>query len=268
MSGIGAVRLVAVDLDGTLLDAEERIAIEVIEMIERAHQRGIAVTMVTGRPIPFMRHLAQEAGIKAPMAGCNGAVIFDAEGVYSYQAITLWPLRSLLEKARSLGVTVLYYTLDRSFAMDESAWIISQKGSIREYEIHVPTEEEWYTLPILKINLIFGEFEDRFALFEPHFSALEKQYSLHRYGQRSCEIMAEGINKGRALKSVAGILDIPLEATLAVGDDVNDIPMICNAGVGVAVNNAVQSLRDAADYVSHARNQEGVLDAVARFAGL
>lgn len=268
MNKDSTVKLIAVDLDGTLLDKKERIVPEVIEMVERAHRQKIMVTMITGRPIPFMKHLAQEAGIKAPMAGCNGAVIFDSNGIYSFQAITLWPLRPLLEYARTLGVTVLYYSLNRSYAMDESAWIIGQKGSIREYEIHVPTEEEWRTLPILKINLIFGQFEDRFPLFEPYFAALEKQYSLHLYGQRSCEIMAPRINKGQALESVASILNIPLDATLAVGDDVNDISMIKRAGIGIAVHNAVQSLQDAADYVSPARNQDGVLDAVARFVGL
>jgi len=264
-SSHGPIRLVVSDLDGTLLNPDETIPAEAVQAVRALHERDIAFTIVSGRPIPFMQHIVEQMGVILPAAGCNGAVVFDRSAVLERHTFTLEPLRQLIEQATASGATVLYYTDRDTFTFGETAWIVSQKGTIREYRIHCPSETEWRELPVTKLSLIFRGHAEAYRQVAPSLDQLGQHYSLNRYRNTNCEIMAAGVSKASGLHSISRLTGIPLEQIMAIGDDVNDIGMLRCAGIGVAVNNAKTVVKQAAGYVCSAGNTAGVLEAIARF---
>ncbi len=130
----------------------------------------------------------------------------------------------------------------------------------------IPTNEQWSKGKLEKISMIFDDVGMLYQRVSPLLDALETEYTVVRYGTRSCEIMAKDVSKGRAIVLLSEIVDIPLSQVLAIGDDENDIEMLTVSGFGVAVGNAVESARKAADYVCKAHNTEGgVIEAINRF---
>jgi len=256
------IELVAVDLDGTLLDATGELPLSILPVIEELRSREKHFTLVSGRPIIFIQHIAQALAVETAMIAFNGAALFVGDEVIASSPFCMARLRPILEEADRLGATVIYYTAWQAYALRETAWVERNKSTIRRYTIAVPTEEEWRELEILKIALLYHNDEQRQAAIDSLLEAVEDTFSLNRYDSRFCEIMAQGVDKAFGLRRLGDHLAIPLERILAIGDDVNDVTMLREAGIGVAVSNAHDLVKAAADHVTSAPNTDGVIEAI------
>jgi HAD superfamily hydrolase (TIGR01484 family) len=103
------IRLVVCDLDGTLLDPERHIPQEAVDAIGALRERGIGFAFISGRPPYAMKRFALRAGVAGPLAGCNGALIFEGERILARRSFPLEPLRALMEAA-AREMTALLYT--------------------------------------------------------------------------------------------------------------------------------------------------------------
>jgi len=261
-----SLRLIATDLDHTLLDRDERIAQEAAFQLMQLKERGIGLTLVSGRPIPFMMHLADQLEIDLPMVALNGAVLFTREGVLETRSIRMAPLRELLLEAHGLGVTILYYTPTEAFAFAETPWVESQKDTIRRYKVHLPQNKDWEEVEVLKVSIIFHSAVSASSIISPKVASLAGCYGLNHYDTGNFEISQAGVDKGQGLKRISEILAIPMTQIMALGDEVNDVEMLRTAGVGVVVANAAQEAKEHADYVTRAERTLGVLEAIDCFA--
>jgi Cof subfamily protein (haloacid dehalogenase superfamily) len=259
------IRLVVSDLDGTLLDQKEEISSEAIELVRSLSQSGVGFSLISGRPIPFMDEIARTLNVSLPMAACNGAVIFQGLTVLEEHSFALRSLRKLTEEAHRRGVTVLYYTLHESFAFEETPWIVSQKGTIREYQIHRPYENEWDIIRPVKVSLLFKDKPEAWNVMIPLLDEAENRHTIVRYEGRSVEITLKGRTKERGLQSICELSNISIENTMAIGDELNDYGMLQHAGLGVAVGNAVPSIKAQADWVARSGYTEGVVEAIKTF---
>ncbi len=256
------IDLVASDLDGTLLDASGELPQSIFPVIEELQQRQKRFTLVSGRPIIFMQHIAEALRVQTAMVAFNGAALFLGDTIIASAPFRMERLRPILEEADRAGATVIYYTAWQAFAFRATAWVERNAQTIRRYTIAIPTEEEWRELEILKIAILYHTDEQIHSAIDPLLDAQEDAFSLNRYGTRLCEIMRKGVDKAYGLRALAAHLDIPLARILAIGDDVNDVTMLQEAGIGVAVNNAPEEVKAVADHVTSANNTDGVIEAI------
>lgn len=261
------IRLVISDLDGTLLDSNGDLPQEVINSIRLIERKGIGFTFISGRPIPFLQEIIHKLQTTLPMGACNGAVVFEKNYLHNNISFSINPLRTHIERALKIGGTVLYHSGDKTYTMSETPWIIEHKGSIREYELHYPTESEWSKFTAEKIVIIFGVTNELHQEFSLKLDQLEEKYSIIRYGITSYEIMADGVSKANAMRMISDILNIPIGQIMTIGDAENDIEMLQLAGLGVAVNNASEATKLSADYICKEKNTEGVIEAMNLFLG-
>ncbi len=254
-----AVRLVVTDLDGTLLDENKAISDDAVQVIQGLRDKNIRFTFITGRPWCAAARFAQRAKIDIPVITCNGAAIHQGDTILWERTMELAPLRAVLEQAAALGLTVLCSRNGNEFALSETAW--TRK---RDYPICAPSHALWQ-MRADKVNIMSGERPEAFRSLLPQLDLLREQYAIVCYGDSGCEIVALGNNKAAALRVYCELYDIPLEETLAIGDNENDLEMLRLAGIGAAVANATESARQSADYVCANSRTGGVIEAIHRF---
>jgi len=260
------IRLVAFDLDGTLVDHALRMSVGVREAIARALQQGTIITLATGRMFSATVSFARQLDIHAPLICYQGGWIQAPEGEVLHRT----PLGEdeahlAIELGRSHGWhTVLY--------AEGQLYLDSLRHPMSYYERLLgpdPTVE-----PRLAAVLQERTADKVLFVAEPaQIEAMERVLQAY-FGETAeviqshaefIEVVPPGITKGAALAWLAAYLDIPREAVMAVGDQRNDLSMITWAGVGVAMGNAVPEVRAAADWIAPTLAKDGAAKALERY---
>jgi len=256
------IRLIVSDLDGTLLDPDGQLPLQILDEIERLRKIGIGFTIISGRPRPFLQEVSNALDITLPLVACNGGVVMQRGKILVQESFPMHAVRKLMEKARALKATVLYYHDDKASAMEETPWIVKQKGTVREFTLHIPEKSEWDHGLLEKISILYKGQPHVYQEIKPYLDELDTQLSIVRYGENSCEIMAKGVDKSMGLLAISKLTGIPIDQIMAIGDDENDIGMLRLAGIGVAVANASPRSKSAATYLCEASHTAGVIEAM------
>ncbi|MCL2111834.1 MAG: Cof-type HAD-IIB family hydrolase [Clostridiales bacterium] len=263
-------RLIALDIDGTILDSPAGIPVpeEVREAVREARDAGARVCLCSSRPCYMMEEVTSRLdGIDA-LAGCSGAMIelagASAGDLFYLDRIPDALSLACLETAKSLGAYV-------SFAGRERIYVL-QKGVIGLLAAKDPTFTIMKEKALVKLFKT-EQISSAFIITDPDVPAeavtgapVLKDVNVHHSGHSCFTITNKGTDKGAGVLRLAELWDIPQEAILAVGNDENDIPMLKAAGVGVAVANAVPSVFAAADWVAPSVRQAGAAAAIRRYA--
>lgn len=269
-------RLIAADLDETLLDSGHHVPERVRAAISAARRLGARFVPATGRPFASVAGTLDELGLLgAPgeyVLSFNGGVITENSQSKPLTSCGLDPQRAeeLYAFGARHGFCMHLYTLDhvyvRNYLPEERAYIGGRMNIIETDEKDLgflaQTGEHVVKLLFMSLDMyLLHSTADHLAglgLTE----GLEVVYSSNRY----LEFNAPGVSKGVGLLELARMLGIPPEETMAIGDSSNDIPMIRAAGLGVAVANATDETKTAADYVCRENNDVGgVAEAIERF---
>jgi hypothetical protein len=264
------VRLIAVDLDGTLvetgvLDIGERDR----SAIAAAVRAGIAVVLATARTPAAARQFQRELGITGPVIGNNGAYVLDADGTeLLHHRIEPGCASRIISQIQRAD---LYPTLidgDRVFRRRRPTESLGQIKSRVKFC-------EWTIDLVNDLRPCIGAGPTTIGLFAPgvhqHVEALasEPVCALRYYDGEAMSgviFMNAGASKGDALQSVCAALSIEPRDTLAIGDAEADLSMFDFAGVAVAVANATREVRAAADWIAPSQVEQGVAAAIERFA--
>lgn len=267
-----AIKLLAVDLDGTLLDEDLTIPVQARECLRKVIAGGVVVTLASGRMYRSASRYAAEIGIGNSGAGIplityNGAMVREFPGgrVLASEPVPLEPALSVARLAKKEGYELIVFGEDAIYCR-------AITGCIEVYTSiagvpPTPLGERLYDLesPPLKM-IVFEENPDVMSRIERNVrdlvgGVLEIAFSYPFF----LEIMSPKATKGRALLSVASSLGISREETMAIGDSFNDVSMLEAAGVGVAVANAPDEVKARAKYVTSGTRSAGVMEAVANF---
>jgi Cof subfamily protein (haloacid dehalogenase superfamily) len=252
------MRLVASDLDGTLLLPDRTLSPRTVGVLREAAQAGIVLVLVSARPPRTIVPLARELQAKGLAICCNGALIYDLDGEAIVQH---WPctpeiVRDLVLRLREAAPGVHFavevgdqYGCEPGFA----AWNPRVWAAVSPVEDVLALCEA----PVTKMLVRHAEIE-RDSMLELILRLGGAAISATHSGASFVEVSAAGVHKALALEWLAGSLGIDRQDVVAFGDMPNDLPMLVWAGRGVAVANAHPEVLAAADEVTLSHAEDGV----------
>jgi len=259
-------KLVAIDLDGTLLSDEKVIPDSTVELISEAYKRGVAFTIATGRMSRGALRYAEQLGINIPIITYNGAIIRSPMSGCVYrehkvpasgavQAVTLLKDQPVLRYI-FLGDEV--YTDTRHDWTDRYADLLGVEMNFVGDVLDILSEDPTmlvFMVPVMKAV----------ELTEVLKNGLDSQVRITNSTEWFLDVLSAKASKGLALKQLAEHLGIAREDVVAIGDNLNDIEMVEYAGLGVAVANASDGLKNIADYVTERPLAEGIEEVITKY---
>lgn len=259
------IRLISLDLDGTLLDPGRRITPASRKAIAKAREAGVRVVINTGRPVQEGVFFARETGCDLLVAGAGGGLVTDGE---TGQTLRRWDVpeasaRRALELCLGWDAQLLVFAGDQFMVNAACKRFMEVNYPFPAFHKDVLVVEDFWgymtshALPLVKIH---GEMGPERCPVET-LAALP-DISLTTSSTHDFELTAAGADKGAALAEIAGRYGIPLEQCAAVGDSENDLGAFRAAGLPIAMGNAPQNVKDAAARVAPGNGEEGVAWAI------
>jgi Cof subfamily protein (haloacid dehalogenase superfamily) len=274
------IRLLAVDIDGTLLNPQFQISEPDLVALRRAHEEGIEIVVVTGRRHTFALPIVQQLGIDLQLISSNGAITRSPAGeTFHRDLLPVQTCHKLCLAMREFrGNTVLTFDTEAKGAivlerMDELTASIQRwlEKNLQYIEFVIPIEDSLTTDPVQAMfcGRIARMHE---ALDAIAASGLEKDVTVLRteYPVRDLsivDVLNQGCSKGHALERWANHRGVVREQVMAVGDNFNDIEMLAFAGVPFIMGNACEELRRNGWAVTLPNDQCGVAAAIEQVLG-
>lgn len=251
-------KILFTDLDGTLLNSDKLVSEGNREAIQRLLDAGHYLVVATGRPVKSGFKVVKSLGLTMPgcyMVAYNGAVLFDCanETICMEQSIPLEHARYLFAEAKKYGLYVQTYGMDDKILAEQDGleldFYVRGNRNALNYQVCENVCDEIGREPN-KVLLISME-EQKLHNFQRDHREWEADKCNSMFSCREfLEYLPKGVDKGNGVSKLCEILGIPLENAYAAGDEQNDISMIRAAGVGIAMKNAIDEVKEAADYVT------------------
>lgn len=270
------IKMIGLDLDGTLLTEKKELLPYTKEILDRAIKKGIIVMAATGRPYTGIPdEIRSYPGIRYALTS-NGARVVDMQE----DKVLIEKLLPLEKAKKALETLKKYDTLQEVYFEGQGYADGNKLKDIGRYH-HNPYMWEYFrtTRKLVPDIMAFVNEKNRDldkiqALFaigkerEAAWDELKEQEGIVLVGSLgyNIEINASGVNKGTSLVELGKILGIEREEIMACGDGDNDADMLREAGFGVAMGNALDKVKDAADYITDTNDGQGAAKAIERFA--
>ncbi|MBU3126903.1 sugar-phosphatase [Clostridium tagluense] len=262
-------KLIAIDMDGTLLSDEKKISPANYEAIQQARENGVKVVIASGRPlVGFKKYLEQLNLVSEDdyAVAFNGALVQSSQGgeIISKTTLTLQDYKDLYELSKELNVNI--------HALTETS-VISPKDTIYtrgEAEMNgisneiIAVEDVAVDTTIVKVM-----FVDKPEIIEEIMQKIPEEvsskYTVVRSAPFYLEFLDKSVNKGAGVAALAKKLNIKQEEVICIGDAGNDIHMIKYAGLGVAMGNAFPEVKKIANFITKTNEEDGVAYIINKF---
>ena len=261
------IRLIATDMDDTLLDASSSLTPRTLSALQQAISAGAMLSLSSGRMPESMLPFAEGIGVNAPMILFNGALIYDHrtdEILYSnpIPAETALAVAKMIE---SMGIYLQIYPGKGYYCHRRCEHTDRYEASIRVpcTELGVPVSQ-WMTGGMIKM-LAIATPEVIDSLQAKLRAAFPIGVNFMKSKAHYLEIVAEGVDKGSAIKVLAEKLNLSTDEIMAFGDGQNDATMLAAAGLGVAMENAVPECKAAAKRIAPRSTEDGVAQVIEEY---
>jgi len=260
-------KLIAVDLDGTLLDREHRLSLRNRQAILDVVEAGVIFSLSTGRPLQGVKAIIDMIDADLPFTIYNGAMIITSRSKQVlFESVLAGELAvEVVRLGQARGTSMLLYK-DGVLYVSEINDTVRKYISIVGVVPNVPDDlAKVASLGVTKI--VWRDSPARIAAFQDEVRPLvDGRISCSSSNPTLLEFFDIDSSKGAAMQKIGAIYNIDQSEMMAIGDAYNDISMIKYAALGVAMGNAPQEIKDLADFVTLTNNEDGVAEAIYRFA--
>lgn len=260
-------KLITMDLDGTLNNDQKVITEKTKASLMDAQKKGIRLALASARPSPGLfkeRDILCLQDYNGILMSYNGGRIVDAATgkVLFETSMDLQETKQVLRQLEKLPVTpilddgVQFYVTDQNgFKVDyeckNNNMVCSEVGNLADFLTFAPIKILMSVEPVQ-----LKEVQQQIAGFLPESLTVVQTAPFY------LEVIPRSINKGQGIRDICGVLGISAEEVISFGDAENDIPMLVAAGMGVAMGNAAESVKQAADMVTLSNNEDGIAAAL------
>ena len=263
-----SIKLLALDLDGTLVENLSTMAPETTKILTTVMKKGVHVTLATGREYKITAQFAERLNINTPIICYQGGLIQNHKNntPLLMRVISAEISRQVIKFARVNKLPMLLYTIENPY--------VELSSTLME-DLFAQADS-----PFLVVNNLLSAVDDtqlplKFLFVQPPhktntvYTMLQQKFGQNLTVPRSLETMVEATlpntSKGDALRYLADALNIPLSQTMAIGDQDNDITMLKVAGLGVAMGNASAAAKKAATVIAPPITAKGALWAIKKY---
>lgn len=263
------IKLIAIDLDGTLLNHQKELVKENIEAVQAAAASGVTIVICTGRPKSGTKPYFEQLGLSENEFlilnnGCSSYQSRDWQLIQSAQ-LSLFDVSKLHQLCQDYPGVDLTLTAEQDFYVvsDHVPELVQYDGDLVFTTVKATSIEALQAKNDLIFQAMYMGEKPLLDQFEAAVRKdLEKDYSVVRSQDYILEIMPKNVTKAWALKALAEHLKIDSEHIMAIGDAANDLEMISYAGLGIAMGNASQAVKNLADAVTADCDHAGVAQAI------
>lgn len=286
-------KLVAIDLDGTLLNSYGEVSNKNKEAIKKAINKNVEIVLTSGRPIMSVKNLANEIGCNNYMICGNGAITYDIQNeeiIYNrflekakvLQIIKICEENSIFYNVytkdtiltKNLNYNVLFYHQENASKPADKKTRITIMQNIEEY-IQNREEEDYLKITICdNSKVIFGSIirklrtiKDVDVLDVAHMSRKLIKDGTENISMEYfyTEITNTNVDKWQAIEALIEKLQIKKEEVIAIGDNINDAKMVKNAGLGIMMGNSAPYIKEMADVVVSDNDNDGVAETIEKY---
>ena len=264
-------KLIALDIDGTLLNSEKKITSEVFNSIQEAKKVGAKVVLSTGRPLPGVTPLLDELNLNddGDYVICfNGAVVQEVKSkkVLSNIEMSYDDFVLINNIAKENNTNIHISTPNNIIIPNETPSKYTIYGANLNNLDIVSMNEEDINDDITFCKIVVTDDPEKLEKVLKNIPRdLFDKYTIFRSAPFLLEFLNKNANKGNALKYLCNAINIPISKSIAVGDEENDKHMIKMAGIGVAMGNARDSIKAIANYVTTNNNDNGVANVINKY---
>lgn len=263
-------KLVAIDMDGTLLNTEKKVSKRNKKAIQDAVENGAMVVISTGRGFTGIKNYLDELGLnkKGQYAlTMNGGAAYDCHSKKNITRIGLEPkdVLEIHDMNEKIGLKMQAYTLDKCLAKEENEFTKFEREHIgTEIKILDFYKDIHKHDDIMKVLLLDDPaiLDEKIKLIPQE---IQEKYTLVKSLPMCLEVLNKNCNKGLGLKELIDKLGIKREEIIAIGDESNDFEMIEFAGLGVAMGNANEQIKSIANYITDTNDEHGVAKVIEKF---
>ena len=258
------IALVISDIDGTLITSNHELTEATRAEARRLYDKGIHLSLASSRPPRSILPFAEALQLRSPFAAFNGALVTTLDGnVVADSIITPSVIGRVKAIADEFGLGVWLY--------DEREWWASRRDAFVDREEHtsgfspkIDGYDERITGDANKLTVV-GKPELVAQAEQRVLSEMGGEVSASRSKPRFLDVTAHGMHKGSAVIRLAAILGVSTERVAVIGDGPNDIDMFKQAGVSIAMGQAVDDVREAASHVTSSNDDEGWARGIERY---
>ncbi|WP_099188745.1 Cof-type HAD-IIB family hydrolase [Tepidibacter mesophilus] len=264
-------KLIVTDMDGTLLSNHKEIPKENKEALKKAKEMGVKVAIATGRIYTSARYYANLLELDAPIIACNGAIIREEKTNNTLYENTMdeGDCKIVADICEKFGIYYHFYN-DSGFYCKELKYSSLQYSKWNESQ----TKENKLNIQIMDDPIKYIQNTDnilKFVIIDDDLEKLNKVKSelekidnveVSKSWHNNIEVMNKGVSKGEAVKKLAEHFGVKQNEIITFGDNFNDLSMIEYAGMGVAMGNSEDKVKEKANFITDSNDQSGVAKAL------
>lgn len=265
-------KLIALDLDGTLKNSQKQITPKTKRKLIELAQKGVKIVLASGRPTAGIYKEAKELQFEqlgGYILSFNGAKIIDYQthhvmynNTYGHDII-----ERVYQRAKEYGLAILTYNDTTILTENEDDQYVQEEALINSMPIqHVDCLVDAVSWDVNKL-LLTGKPDYIASIVDEFKAPFGDCLSIYRSAPFFIEVMGSGIDKAKSLAALLDEINIQQSEMIAFGDGYNDLSMIEYAGLGVAMKNAVDEVKNRADYVTLSNDEDGIYDCLMKLEG-
>ncbi|HOK63234.1 MAG TPA: Cof-type HAD-IIB family hydrolase [Soehngenia sp.] len=268
------IKLVAIDMDGTLLNDRGEVSSETIEALKAAQRKNVEIVISTGRVLKSALYFGEKLGLKSHTIASNGAIITDRDLRIIYNSpLDKQTIKTVVEIAKEENIYFHFYNENTYFSNKYIKEIDKYYNSSKErlkgqninFELFDDVDEIINQKDINIYKFLFIDDDlDKLNKVRDRLRKIEG-VNISKSGINNIELTRRDVSKGQALQYVSSLLGIEKSEIMSIGDNDNDLSMLERAGISVAMGNAEKEIKEIADFVTKTNNEDGVAYAFRKF---